>query len=75
MKKTRKITVYLGWDGAYVMSRKRLYKLRDGSCYFLGTKCKARYQCVDMGTDGGVLFGALGLKKYEVVKLRIEVEL
>lgn len=67
-------TLYLGFDGAYVLSRLPLKKFKDpnGSCEFLATGRK--FSCFDVQPDEGkIAFGHLRLKEFQVVKLTFHV--
>ena len=71
MKSKRKTeTLYLGWDGSYVLSHSPLVKKLDHGSPYLSPR---KGQCLDI-QDGAIVFASLGLKKYEVVKLTISVE-
>jgi hypothetical protein len=62
--------IYLGFDGAYVLSTRPLKVFDDGSGPFLATGHKL--SCVDIQrTDGRAAFGHLRLKKFQVVKLKV----
>lgn len=63
--------LYLGYDGAYVLSRYKLTVHNDGECDFLSTA--KTNSIVDVGCSG-ILFGKLKLKMYEVVKLDVKVK-
>lgn len=71
MKKNKKHVVYLGWDGAYVMSRLPLVVKHDkhNDLPYLAHKGRRKYQTFDMGREGQIVFGHLKLKMFEVVKI------
>jgi len=72
-RKPKHVTVYLGWDGSWVLSRHPLKVCgKDDDNPFLATG--HRYSVVDIQEyEGRPLFRGLKLKKYETVRLRIEV--
>jgi hypothetical protein len=72
---SRHLTLYLGFDGAYVLSRyplKRVTGDADSVGDFLSGTRKS--SCFDVQPSEAVTIGltSLKLKKYEVVKLKIE---
>ncbi len=69
----KKRTIYLGFDGAYVLSLLPIVKKYDGKQPYLAHKGRKRYQTLDVGVEGHVVFGDLGLEPFEVVKLEVSV--
>lgn len=71
----KKLTLYLGWDGAYVLSKHPLSVHIDNS---EGTGLKylstgVMHSIADLGAEGRVVFGDLKLKQYEVVKVELTI--
>lgn len=84
MSKTKKtVTLYLGFDGSYVLSRRRLVKAHDPSGvydtydgYYLSTSRPKHGSptIVDIDeTSGACVFKAFGLGKFDVVRLDVKV--
>lgn len=74
----RKRTLYVGYDGSYVLSWNMLYKKwvpangRDAGFYYLTTRTKKRPSVVDIDESSGkVVFEAFRLKMYQVIKLKV----
>lgn len=72
----KKFELYLGWDGAYVLSKHPLtvhIDNHDGDrLRYLSTG--VMHSIADLGPEGRVVFGDLKLKKWEVVKLDIAIK-
>lgn len=65
-------TLYIGYDGSYVMSWHKMYKMKDGEGnYYLGTKTKKRPSMVDVGLEGKCVFGAFKLKEWQVIAIKL----
>lgn len=67
------MTLYLGFDGDYVLSRTKLYKHKDWdarhSWHYLAPR---RGKCVSISEyEARKILGPLKLKKFEVVKLAV----
>lgn len=59
---------YLGFDGAYVVSTRPLKVLRDENTHFLAPDAPMVMSELRQ-EDGDLLFGWLGLRRYEVVEV------
>ncbi len=67
--------LYLGYDGAYVLSKMPLVKeTNDEGQEFLTYVGRKKFQMVDLDRDGRMLFGHLKLKKFEVVQLSVKTK-
>lgn len=68
----RPTTIYVGFDGSYVLSLSPLVKRFDksGGNYFLSP---FKGKCLDI-QDGTLIFGVLGLQMFEVTKLEVTVK-
>lgn len=69
---TKSMTLYLGYDGAYVFSRKPLFKKDADKEYpYLAPRTG---RCFDIQPhDADHVFGHLKMKKFEVVRLEVRV--
>jgi len=66
------LKLYLGFDGSYVLSHRSLVKQEGLELPFLSYNGPSTGQIVDLDDrEGQKLFGVLGLKPFEVVKLTI----
>jgi hypothetical protein len=64
----RKLKLFVGWDGAWVMSKPMVVRVDNG---FKFITSDVALSIVDIGEQGHAIFGDLKLKKYEVVQLSI----
>lgn len=69
----KKHTIYVGFDGAYVMSRLPIVKKRSDAGPYLAHEGRKKYQTVDLADSARVLFGHLKLRMFEVVKMEMTV--
>ncbi len=66
---------YLGYDGSYVMSRRKLVPRIDGDTRYLSYTGNKRSQIYDLGENPSaaeMLLGPLRLKMFEVVTFEIK---
>ena len=72
MSKAKRQALYIGWDGSWVVATSRLRKTLDkhNNTYYLAPP--PGEQCVDI-PEAGLVFGWLGLKKYEVACVDVRV--
>lgn len=71
-RRPKKLTLYLGWDGSYVLSKYPFHVADDGEGPFLSTNRK--HSILDVSdTEARCVFGTLRLKKFEVVKIELTV--
>ncbi len=70
----KKLRLYLGYDGSYVLSKYKLKKFKDVENDYLATGRK--HSCVDISeSDMRILLGRRKpLKMWEVVRLEITVK-
>lgn len=74
MRRTKSITLYLGYDGSFTLSRYKLRRMNDGEGDYLSTGRQS--SITDLEEHQGRIVGLhklVGLTKYTVVKIRIQV--